>query len=185
MSDRRGEQEPSVGLRRLQGCILRLSCRRSCGMCQLGFVSFFMSFFVVVVVGLLCLRWGLVGMELRVEWRSRGDGSVHLLSTEDETLLDWWDSFLLFYALLYAGHLWVRSVSLLVSGVRRYHLRVAGEVLRIRATANTCSGDDNAMVVPCSLARCPTQSPCPSGCVLCGWAVSWVPGQSKLGRALT
>lgn len=32
---------------------------------------------------------------------------THLLSSENQALLDRWDAFFFFYALLYAGDLWV------------------------------------------------------------------------------
>lgn len=52
------------------------------------------------------------------EGRSEGSwGNVHLLSSEDQPLLDGWDSFLLFDALLYAGDLGCRWAVLVFGGI--------------------------------------------------------------------
>lgn len=53
----------------------------------------------------------------------KGDGSVHLLSAENQTLLDGWDAFLLFYALLYAGHLRFTDVSVWLRLIGGHGLR--------------------------------------------------------------
>ena len=80
-----------------------------------------------------------VSGECRVEGvREPGSGPVlHLLSAEDESLLDGWDAFLFFDALFYPGDLgWLDSVSW--EGLGRVYL-VVGLDVELDLLAGECA----------------------------------------------
>jgi len=45
------------------------------------------------------------------------DADVHLFSSVDQSLLYWWDTLFFFYALLYAGDLWLSVAGLFLCAI--------------------------------------------------------------------
>lgn len=96
------------GWLRLEGYILMRSCRLPCLVCRSGWlVDCSIRAADLETIGnpvIFSSSFSLSGA-LRGKWRWYIASNVHLFSSENQPLLDWWDSFLLLDSFLYARDL--------------------------------------------------------------------------------